>query len=121
MVVRLTNRRLTTLNRRFPTGSQHNAESTPRRKARTSLYGRSFQTSGLSPARAAVLKHGRYSTIAREVEARVAELRESIRALGATTRDRFMRRVYAGASERPVDPKTYEAVLRWVLAERLAG
>jgi hypothetical protein len=53
--------------------------------------------------------------------AAVAELNESIRALGATTRDRFMRRVYASACEGPVDPKTYEAVLKWVLTDRLAG
>jgi hypothetical protein len=44
-----TNSRLTSLNRPFPTGSQHNAETTPRRRARKLLNGPWFQTSGHNP------------------------------------------------------------------------
>ena len=48
--------------------------------------------------RAAVLKHGRYSQIERELEALVREQSDTLRQMAATTRERFMRRIYASAA-----------------------
>ena len=52
--------------------------------------------------RAAVLIHGRYSRLERELEALVAEQAAEFRHCALTTRDRFMRSLYARmATSRP--------------------
>jgi hypothetical protein len=71
--------------------------------------------------RAAVLKHGRYSAIDREVEARVCEIYESFKQLAMTTRDPFWHQLYAGIANQPSDRKLVAATLKLVIAERLSA
>jgi hypothetical protein len=73
---------------------------------------------GLKKSRAAVLKHGRYSVIARQVTARDQELRESMRQFAATTLDEFMRELYYCAAESRPDAKALDALLKLVMLER---
>ena len=60
---------------------------------------------GRKRSRAAVLKHGRYSVIEREVQASFQEMSESMRQLAASTRDRFFRELYTQVAEPRTDAR----------------
>lgn len=74
---------------------------------------------GLKRVRAAVLKHGRYSTVEREVAALVREHRDRYAHLATTTRDRLMRQLYAGVAASAFDADKVETCRDLVLRSRL--
>lgn len=74
---------------------------------------------GLKRVRAAVLKHGRFSTVEREVEAQVREDNARWARLAATTRDRFMREVYAGMARGSGGQKFIDGTRDLVLRGRI--
>jgi len=59
---------------------------------------------GMKRVRAALLKHGRHSIIARESATIVNEQRESMLRLEASTRDRFLRELHRRVAADPMSP-----------------
>jgi hypothetical protein len=75
---------------------------------------------GKKRVRAAVLKHGRYSVIERQVQAIAREIVAMVQQGLLGTRDRFMRQVYLQAA-RPLTPAELERIRDSVLARGLDG
>ena len=74
--------------------------------------------SGAKRQRAAVLKHGRYSWVEREVLDILRELRMQLQQLAGTTRDRLFRRVFASAAVREPTIKEIESIRDLVISWR---
>ena len=74
---------------------------------------------GRKQARASVLKHGRYSVIEREVQEQFHEMSGSMRQLAASTRNRFMRELYARVASQEPTPEALRRILDIVIAHRM--